>query len=157
MSRAATKAAYKDRPDLKERFDYQVAWMEDPSVVGSDSMPYAQLGIETINFWINNKIFDKVGYKFINEASALKDIKAFNAHQAKLMTKTKLGKGTIIRDGGEANAHLAAVAAPEPSPEAIDPGGIPEEPPPMPVPDLLPTPEKASEIPNIKVSDVLED
>jgi hypothetical protein len=42
---------YEDRPDLEERFDYQVAWMEDPSVVGSDSMPYARLGIETINFW----------------------------------------------------------------------------------------------------------
>jgi hypothetical protein len=42
---------YEDRPDLKETFDYQVAWMEDPSVVGSDSMPYAQLGVETVNFW----------------------------------------------------------------------------------------------------------
>jgi hypothetical protein len=42
---------YEDRPDLEERFDYRVAWMEDPSVVGSDSMPYAQLGIETVNFW----------------------------------------------------------------------------------------------------------
>ncbi|MCK5413955.1 MAG: M28 family peptidase [Thermoplasmata archaeon] len=42
---------YEDRPDMEDRFDYQVAWMEDPSVVGSDSMPYAQLGIETVNFW----------------------------------------------------------------------------------------------------------
>jgi hypothetical protein len=42
---------YEDRPDLKERFNYQVAWMEDPSVVGSDSTPYARLGIETVNFW----------------------------------------------------------------------------------------------------------
>ncbi len=42
---------YEDRPDLERTFDYQVAWMEDPSVVGSDSMPYARLGIETVNFW----------------------------------------------------------------------------------------------------------
>jgi len=42
---------YEDRPDLEALFDYGVAWMEDPSVVGSDSLPYAQLGIETVNFW----------------------------------------------------------------------------------------------------------
>jgi len=42
---------YEDRPDLEALFDYRVAWMEDPSVVGSDSMPYAELGVETVNFW----------------------------------------------------------------------------------------------------------
>ncbi len=48
---AIIEQIYDDRPDLEETFDYQVAWMEDPSVVGSDSMPYARLGIETANFW----------------------------------------------------------------------------------------------------------
>ena len=39
------------RPDLEQRFNYSVTLMEAPSEVGSDSMPYARLGVETVNFW----------------------------------------------------------------------------------------------------------
>lgn len=42
---------YEDNPDLDKVFDYHIALMEHPGEVGSDSMPYAQLGIETVNFW----------------------------------------------------------------------------------------------------------
>jgi hypothetical protein len=42
---------YEDRPDLKELFDYRISLMEHPGEIGSDSMPYALIGIETINFW----------------------------------------------------------------------------------------------------------
>jgi len=42
---------YDDNPDLQQRFDYRIALMEHPGEVGSDSMPYARLGIETVNFW----------------------------------------------------------------------------------------------------------
>ena len=40
-----------DRPDLEERFDYNVELMEHPGEVGSDSMPFALAGVETVNFW----------------------------------------------------------------------------------------------------------
>lgn len=42
---------YESRPDLEERFDYSIALMEHPGEVGSDSMPFARIGIETTNFW----------------------------------------------------------------------------------------------------------
>jgi hypothetical protein len=42
---------YEARPDLEQRFNYTVALMEHPGEVGSDSMPYARLGVETVNFW----------------------------------------------------------------------------------------------------------
>jgi hypothetical protein len=42
---------YEDRPDLEERFNYRTALMEHPGEVGTDSMPFALLGIETTNFW----------------------------------------------------------------------------------------------------------
>ncbi len=42
---------FDDRPDLDERFDYHIALMEHPGEVGTDSMPFALLGVETINFW----------------------------------------------------------------------------------------------------------
>jgi len=42
---------YEDNPDLDKVFDYHIALMEHPGEVGSDSMPFAQLGIETVNFW----------------------------------------------------------------------------------------------------------
>jgi hypothetical protein len=42
---------YEARPDLNERFNYSVTLLEAPTEVGSDSLPYARLGIETVNFW----------------------------------------------------------------------------------------------------------
>ena len=42
---------YEARPDLEQMFNYSISLMEHPGEVGSDSMPYAQLGIETVNFW----------------------------------------------------------------------------------------------------------
>jgi hypothetical protein len=42
---------FEARPDLDDRFDYQVTLMEAPTEVGSDSLPFARLGIETANFW----------------------------------------------------------------------------------------------------------
>lgn len=48
---AIIEQIYEDRPDLEKRFDYRTALMEHPGEVGSDSMPYARLGIETVNFW----------------------------------------------------------------------------------------------------------
>jgi Zn-dependent M28 family amino/carboxypeptidase len=40
-----------ERPDLDERFDYSISLMEHPGEVGTDSMPFAQAGVETVNFW----------------------------------------------------------------------------------------------------------
>jgi hypothetical protein len=42
---------HEDRPDLEEKFDYRIAHMEHPEEVGTDSMPFARLGVETVNFW----------------------------------------------------------------------------------------------------------
>jgi hypothetical protein len=42
---------YEERPDLDETFNYSVSLMSNPTSVGSDSMPFARLGVPTTNFW----------------------------------------------------------------------------------------------------------
>ena len=51
LYQAIVDDVYKARPDLKERFDYAVELQEHPGEVGSDSSPFALLGIETSNCW----------------------------------------------------------------------------------------------------------
>jgi hypothetical protein len=51
LYQAIVDDVYKARPDLKERFSYTVALEEHPGEVGSDSSPFALLGIETSNCW----------------------------------------------------------------------------------------------------------
>ena len=48
---AIIEQIFDDRPDLEERFNYNIALMEHPGGVGTDSMPFARQGIETVNFW----------------------------------------------------------------------------------------------------------
>ena len=42
---------YEESPDLEETFDYRIALMTHPGGVGTDSMPFARLGVETTNIW----------------------------------------------------------------------------------------------------------
>ncbi len=42
---------YEDRPDLEQRFNYSISWMEHPGEIGTDSTPFALSGVETVNFW----------------------------------------------------------------------------------------------------------
>jgi len=51
LYQAIVDDVYEARPDLKERFHYAVELQEHPGEVGSDSSPFAQLGIETSNCW----------------------------------------------------------------------------------------------------------
>ncbi len=42
---------YEGNPSLDETFNYSIALMAHPGEVGTDSMPFALVGIETCNFW----------------------------------------------------------------------------------------------------------
>ncbi len=42
---------YAADPRLREMFNISVEWAEHPGEIGSDSAPFAELGIETCNFW----------------------------------------------------------------------------------------------------------
>jgi len=51
LVRAILEDVYDADPELRETYNISVEWAESPEQVGSDSMPFALLGIETCNFW----------------------------------------------------------------------------------------------------------
>ena len=51
LVRAILSDVYEADPELREVYDISVEWQESPEQVGSDSLPFALLGIETCNFW----------------------------------------------------------------------------------------------------------
>jgi hypothetical protein len=51
LVRAILDDVYEADPELREVYNISVEWQESPEQVGSDSMPFAMLGVETCNFW----------------------------------------------------------------------------------------------------------
>jgi hypothetical protein len=113
--------------------------------------------LDQINFWIDNGIFEKVGYTFDDEEAGVKALKRWNDLKKAKAARRKLAKGTIQRDEGPAGAHTKV--SPEPvgdEVEAIDNDGavaygpeILDQPPAQPAGD--------GEIPGIDVTDALTD
>ena len=120
---------------------------------GEKLIPFDQ-----INFWIDNGIFGKVGYTFVNEEAGRKALKRWNDLKAAQDARRKLAKGTIQRDEGPAGAHTKV--SPEPVGEGVeaigDEGGPAIYGPEIPGGAPPPAPD-AGEIPGVEVTDALTD
>ena len=87
-------------------------WMLKPS--GEKKL----VPIDTINFWKANGITRRVGYTYVDEEKALKDIEAYNTARREAAADSALTAGTVVRDGGPAEAHTKVGGAPAVGPIA---------------------------------------